>query len=131
MAPIIYVDRSDIRPGKLDALRAAAADLARHVADGAPRVLSYDIFVSSDESSMTVTHLHPDAASLEELMAVLAPLLPPFRELLTLRTIDVYGAPSEMVRDQLARKVELLGGTVTIHSRLAGIAARAVAPGDR
>lgn len=120
MEPIVYVDRSDIRAGKLDALRAAAGELARHVGAHAPRVLSYGIFVSHDGSSMTVTHVHPDSASLEELMAAIAPVLPPFRDLLTLRRIDVYGEVSDAVRDALGRKVELLGGTVTVHERIAG-----------
>ena len=123
MEPIVYVDRSDIRAGKLDALRAAAAELARHVGDHAPRVLSYDIFVNPDGSSMTVTHVHPDSASLEELMAAIAPVLAPFRELITLQSIDVYGETSDAVREALERKVELLGGRVTLHERMAGLGA--------
>ena len=40
-----------------------------------------------------------------------------------LRTIDIYGSPSERVMDQLRRKAELLGtATLTVHDRQAGFA---------
>jgi hypothetical protein len=70
---------------------------------------------------MTVLHVHPDTVSLEQLMTLIAPVLAPFRDLLELRSIDVYGSPSEAVIAQLRAKTELLGGTITIHPRLAGV----------
>jgi hypothetical protein len=70
---------------------------------------------------MTVVHVHPDSSSLDQLMAVLAPVLAPFRALLELRSIDVYGSPSDAVLGQLRAKADLLGGTITIHHRAAGV----------
>jgi hypothetical protein len=70
---------------------------------------------------MTVLHVHPDSDSLEQLMATIAPVLAPFRDLLQLRSIDVYGSPSGAVLAQLREKVELLGGTIAIHGRVAGV----------
>ena len=121
MESIVYVDRSEIRSGALPELEAAARALARHVADHAPRVRSYAVLLSPDRSTMTVVHVHPDAGSLEELMLAIAPLLPPFRDLLRLRAIDVYGSPSERTRAALAAKVALLGGTVTVHEAMAAV----------
>ena len=70
---------------------------------------------------MTVIHVHPDSRSLEQLMALIAPVLSPFRDLLQLRAIDVYGSPSEAVLSQLRAKTQLLGGTINVHSRVAGV----------
>ena len=40
-----------------------------------------------------------------------------------LRTVDIYGSPSEKVVELLRRKAELLGtATVTVHDRQAGFA---------
>lgn len=122
MEPLVYVDRSDIRAGKADQLEAAARRLVEHVAASPSRAVAYGIYFSDDRSSMTVVHVHPDSRSLEQLMALLAPVLPPFRELLELRSIDVYGSPGDAVEAQLAAKVDLLGGTVRIHRRVAGVA---------
>ena len=121
MAPLVYVDRSEIRPGKAEELEAAAGTLARHVASSEQRALSYGIYFSADRSTMTVVHVHPDSESLEQLLTHIAPILAPFRDLLELRAIDVYGSPSDAVLARLRAKVELLGGTVTIHARVAGV----------
>ena len=121
MESLVYVDRSDIRPGRANELEAAARRLVEHVAANERRACSYGIYFSDDRSWMTVVHMHPDSSSLEQLMALIAPVLAPFRDLLDLRSIDVYGSPSEAVVAQLRAKVDLLGGTITIHRRLAGV----------
>jgi hypothetical protein len=120
MESVVYVDRSEIRPGKEDELAAAAGHLAEHVAAHKGRVLSYGIYFSADRSTMTVVHVHPDSDSLEQLMAVIAPVLAPFGDLLQLQSIDVFGSPSGAVVTQLRAKVDLLGGTIAIHDRVAG-----------
>jgi hypothetical protein len=127
MEPLVYVDRSDIRPGKAVLLERAARQLVEHVASNERRALSYGIYFSSDRSTMTVVHVHPDSSSLEQLMALIAPELAPFRDLLQLRSIDIYGSPSDAVLAQLRAKVDLLGGTITIHDRLGGVDAPALA----
>ena len=87
--------------------------------DGAESSLG--IYFSDDRSRMTVVHVHPDSSSLEQLLAFISPVLAPFRDLLRLRSIDVYGSPSDAVEMQLRAKVDLLGGTITIHRRFAGV----------
>lgn len=130
MGPLVYVDRSDVRAGKADELEAAARRLVEYVAANERRALSYGIYFSDDRSHMTVVHVHPDSRSVEQLMAVIAPVLAPFRDLLELRSIDVYGSPSDAVVAQLRAKVDLLGGTITIHRRVAGVEADVLAPAD-
>lgn len=128
MEPLVYVDRSDIRAGKAMELEAAALQLVEHVATNEQPALSYGIHFSTDRSTMTVVHVHSDSASLERLMTLIAPVLAPFRDLLQLRSIDVYGSPSDAVIAQLRDKADILGGTITIHSRVAGV--DAVLPRD-
>lgn len=123
MTPLVYVDRSTIAPGRADELEAAARGLVEHVRVHERRVLSYGIYFSVDRASMTVVHVHPDSASLEQLLGAIAPVLAPFRELLRVQSIDVYGSPSDAVMALLRRKVELLGGTIAVHPRVAGVEA--------
>lgn len=127
----MYVDRSDIRPGKAVELEAAARRLVDHVAANERRVLSYGIYFSADRSTMTVVHVHADSGSLEQLLALIAPVLATFRDLLQLRSIDVYGSPSDAALARLRAKVVLLGGTITIHDRVAGADADVLAQGCR
>jgi hypothetical protein len=118
---ILYVDRSMIRPGQAVALESAAQSLAQTVRAGPSRALWYAIHYSEDRSTMTVTHLHADSDSLEDLMDLIAPKLAPFRALLELERIDVYGQPAASVVDKLMEKTRLLGGTLRVHRRLADV----------
>jgi len=71
-----------------------------------------------------VVAVHPDAASMELHMNVGGPGFRRFEKLIDLRSIDVYGAPSDNVRRQLDEKAKMLGASarVTIHEPHAGLA---------
>ncbi len=121
---IVYVDRSSVRAGRLADLEAAIVALVEHVRTHTRRSISYAIHLSPDRTTMTVVHVHPDSASLEQLMRSIAPVLSPFRDLLDLRSIDVYGTPSDAALELLEAKARLLGGKVTVHEPVAGVADR-------
>lgn len=121
--PIVSVDTSEILDGKHEELRAAVSDLAAFVEANEVDPLSYQVYFSEDGRRMTVVQVHPDAASMERHMEVTGPLFARFADLLTLRTVDVYGNPSEEVLTRLRRKAELLGtATVSVHDLQAGFA---------
>jgi quinol monooxygenase YgiN len=121
--PIVFVDTSEIRGGKFEEVRRAVADLAEFVEANEPDPLSYQVFFTDHGRRMTVLQVHPDSASMERHMEVAGPVFAKFADLLVLRTIDVYGSPSERVVEQLRQKAELLGtATVAIHERQAGFA---------
>ncbi|HET9671654.1 MAG TPA: hypothetical protein VFQ40_02255 [Actinomycetota bacterium] len=121
--PIVSVDTSEIHEGKLDELRAAVSELAAFVESNEADPLSYLVYFSEDGRRMTVVQVHPDAGSMERHMEVAAPMFARFADLLTLRTVDVYGTPSEEVLSRLRGKAELLGtATVSVHDLQAGFA---------
>lgn len=116
-APIVYVDQSDVRSGKLTELKEAMTELAAFVESNEPQLLSYGFFLDQEESRMTVVAIHPDAASMELHMDIGGPRFRKFAELLELRSIDVYGEPSEKVMRQLREKAAVLGegGGLAVH----------------
>lgn len=121
--PIIYVDRSEIRDGRLEDLKQAIAGLARVVETKEPGIVGYAAYLNDDGTQMSVIHLHRDAASLARHMAIIAPELPPFRDLVRLRSIDIFGAPDEGTLASLREKARLLGADgVHVHAREAGFA---------
>jgi hypothetical protein len=120
--PIVFVDTSEIREGKLEELRRAMAELAEFVEANEPHPIYYEVFFT-DGRRMTVLQVHPDSVSMERHMEVARPVFAKFADLVVLRTIDIYGSPSEKVVEQLRRKAELLGtATVAVHDRVAGFA---------
>jgi hypothetical protein len=70
---------------------------------------------------MTVIHVHTDPASLDYHMDVAGPRFGRFADLVALRSIHIYGEPSEKAVGQLRDKVRLLGsGQVIVHASHVG-----------
>jgi quinol monooxygenase YgiN len=127
--PLVVVDTSDIKAGKLEELRRAVAELAEFVDANETETISYQVFFGDGDRQMTVLQIHTDSASMERHMEVAGPVFAKFADLLVLRTIDIYGSPSEKVLELLRRKAELLGtATVAVHDRQAGFARFVSAP---
>jgi hypothetical protein len=106
---IVYIDTSDVREGALGELKAGMKELAAFVEANVPQVIAYNVYFSDDGTKMTVVHVHPDAASLEYHLEVAGPMFRRFADLVTLRSIQIYGEPSEKALGQSRGKAKLLG----------------------
>jgi len=125
--PIVYIDTSEVRAGRLQELKAAMDDLAKFVEANEPRLLAYNVYFSDDGDRMSVLHINPDSEALEFHMTVAGPKFPPIGEFINMLAIDVYGRPDEALVDRLRRKAALLGsGSVRVHDLHAGFARLAV-----
>ncbi len=121
--PIVYIDSSEIREGKLEELKTAMNELVEFVEANEPRLIAYNAYFKEDGTRMTVVHVHPDSASLGFHVKVAGPLFPKFAEFIKMLTIDVYGKPSGDLVEQMRQKAQMLGdGTVLVHELHAGFA---------
>jgi hypothetical protein len=120
--PLVYIDRSDIRDGKLEDVRKGIRELVAFVEEKEPQLIGYSFYFNEGSTGMTVVAIHPDSASLELHLEIGGPAFRKLSELIELRTIDIYGRPSEKVLDQLQQKIEMLGanGRVVVHQQQAG-----------
>lgn len=107
--PIVYIDRSEVRDGKLEELRESIAELVEFVDTHEPQLISYGFYLDEEAGRMTVVAIHPDSASLEYHMEVGGPQFRKFTDLIRLLRIEVYGRPSETVRSALREKALMLG----------------------
>ena len=87
--PIVYLDTSEVRSGRLAELKAAMNDLARFVQANEPQLFAYHVYFTEDGTQMSVLHINPDSASLERHMNVAGPMFPPIGEFIRLLAIDV------------------------------------------
>ena len=118
---IVYVDTSEVREGALAELERGMKELADFVAANEPRIVAYTVYFSADGTTMTVVHMHPDSASLEYHLDVAGPLFRKLAHLVTLRSIQIYGEPSEDALEHAHGKARLLGrGDVEVHALHAG-----------
>jgi quinol monooxygenase YgiN len=121
--PIIYVDHSEVRGGKLKNLKTAMSELVDLVEANEPQLIAYNVYVTEDGKRMTVVHVHRDSASLEFHMKLAAPSFPKFADFIKLTAIDIYGQLNDNLLEQLRNKARLLGnGSVTRHGLHAGFA---------
>lgn len=119
--PILSIDTSEIREGKLEELTTKIKGLVELVDANEPRAIAYHVYLDDAHRRMTIAQLHPDSASLEYHMEVAASAFAGFVDLVTLLTIDLYGAPSDTLLEQMRRKADLLGGArLAVHGSLAG-----------
>jgi len=119
--PILYIDVSDIRPGKLGTVETLIADLVAFAEAHEPQLVAYQFFIDETEQIMTCVAVHPDSASMELHMDIGWEKFRAFSEHIDQRSIDVYGEASENVIARLHHKIEMLGrGTVTVHRLQAG-----------
>ena len=121
--PIVYVDHSEIRNGKLEALKLAMNELVGFIEANEPQLIAYNVYFTEDCSRMTVLHVHAGSASLESHMKMAGPLLPRFAQFIKLLRIDIYGKPTDRLIEQITQKAQMLGsGSVVVHELHAGFA---------
>jgi hypothetical protein len=104
--PFISIATNRLKEGKLEAERSRAADLASFIETNEPRLLAFNEYASEDGSEVGVVQVHPDAASMEFHMGVVAERAArAYAETLeATSSIQVYGEPSEAVLEMLRRQ---------------------------
>jgi quinol monooxygenase YgiN len=123
-APLVYVDHSDIRPGKVGEVTRAVSALVEYVRQREPQLLSYAFHIDADALTMVVVAVHPDSASLERHLQIGGPEFRKVGEFIELRLIEVYGDPGPMVSELLEEKARVLGrgARVVVLDRTVGFA---------
>jgi hypothetical protein len=119
--PILVVDSSEIRAGKLGEVKAGVEELVAFVEANEAEPLAYDIYFDDAGMLMTVVQIHPGSESLERHLTVAGPVFRSFADLLTLVKVDVYGRASEAALEQIRGKAQLLGDApLVVHELHAG-----------
>lgn len=121
--PLVYIDRSEIRPGAADEVRRLVSELVAFVDAREPQLVVYGFYVDDEAGTMTVVAVHPDATSLERHLEIGGPEFQRVGAFITLKTIEVFGDPGELALGRLREKARALGGaSVIVRSPDAGFA---------
>jgi quinol monooxygenase YgiN len=122
--PIVVIDTSEIREGKLEELKTAVKELVEFVDANEADPIAYNIYFDENGTRMTVVQIHPSSASMEFHMKVAAPVFRRFTELLTLSRVDFYGKPSDRLLEQTRQKARMLGNAPVVVNEVHGGFAR-------
>jgi hypothetical protein len=104
--PFIFIATNRLKPGMLDAETARGPGLVEFVHTHEPRVIAFNEYVNDEGTEVAVVQLHPDAASLEFHMGVIADrAAAAYAETVERTTsIQVFGAPSDAAVELLQRQ---------------------------
>lgn len=90
-----------ISKGKIDEFRKLAAEIIDRVEAAEPNTLSYEWFLSEDESKCYVVQIYEDSAAAMAHLANIADLMSPFHEVAPLSGLMIFGSPSDELRQTL------------------------------
>jgi hypothetical protein len=104
--PFIFIATNRLKEGKFEAERNRAAELGSFIEENEPQLLAFNEYADEAGSEVGVVQFHPDAASMEFHMEVVADRAArAYAETLEATTsIQVYGEPSEAVLEMLRRQ---------------------------
>ncbi|WP_432948822.1 hypothetical protein ACQPXM_14775 [Kribbella sp. CA-253562] len=101
----IFVATNKVRDGKLDAEKARVPGWIRFIQDNEPRTIAFHEYVSADGTEVEYVQVHPDAASFEHHLRVLAEKSDlSYQETLEGTTnIRMYGEPTPAILQMLSQ----------------------------
>jgi hypothetical protein len=104
--PFIFIATNRLKPGMLDAETARVPRLVDFVHAHEPRVIAFNEYVNEDGTEVAVVQVHPDSASMEFHMGVIADRAAAAYAETVERTmsIQVFGTPSTAVVELLQRQ---------------------------
>jgi quinol monooxygenase YgiN len=92
---VIYVDRFQIREGRLADFKRYAAEMAELVERNEPGALSFTYYLDEDGASGTAVFVFSDAEALDAHLDLAAPRFQEGYELLSATEIELLGHPSD------------------------------------
>ena len=96
--PFIFIATNTVRDGKLDEERRRAPGWATFIRTHEPRLLAFHEYLSADGTEVEYIQIHPDAASFEHHLNVVALARESYRGTLDATTaIRIFGEPNERI----------------------------------
>jgi hypothetical protein len=99
--PLIFVSTWKIREGRLENYKQFAVEFMEHVKAKEPQLIAFNMYFSEDETEMTSIQVHPDSASMDFHLQVLAKVIGEDMiewidraDFLEPQHIEIYGTPS-------------------------------------
>jgi quinol monooxygenase YgiN len=90
-----------ISEGKINEFRKLAAEIIDRVEATEPNTLSYEWFLSNDESKCYVVQIYKDSEAVMAHLGNIADLMGPFHEVAPLTGLMIFGSPSDELRQTL------------------------------
>jgi hypothetical protein len=127
--PFIFIATNRLKPGAYEAEQRRVPGLSEFIQAGEPRLLAFNEYANAERTEVTVVQVHPDAASMEFHMGVVAERAArAYAETLDATTqIQVFGTPTDAVVNTLRAQAGA-GVPISVHAEHLGGFTRIAAP---
>jgi hypothetical protein len=104
--PFVFIATNRLRDGRFDAEQQRVPGLARFIEASEPRLIAFNEYANETRNEVAVVQVHPDAASLEFHMGVVADRArEAYAQTLEATTrIQVFGTPTESILRMLRQQ---------------------------
>jgi len=104
--PFVFIATNRLKHDRFDAERQRVPGLSRFIEANEPRLIAFNEYVNEARNEVTVVQIHPDAASLEFHMGMVADRArEAYAQTLEATTrIQVFGAPTESILRMLGQQ---------------------------
>jgi hypothetical protein len=105
-SPFIFIATNRLKPGRLDQERARVPGLVEFIEANEPRLIAFNEYADEAGDEVSVVQVHPDAASMEAHMQIVAErALAAYAETLdaTVR-VQVFGRPTDAILEILQQQ---------------------------
>jgi hypothetical protein len=118
--PIVFISHNRVREGQLSGLKRFMPEGTQALDAAKPRTLMFLAYLDDAQSEFTVVHAFADAASMDEHMEGVVERVAASSEFIESRGFEIYGRPSEAVRQMMAGAAARAGTELKIHPELMG-----------
>lgn len=102
--PFVYMGTWTIKPGKLEDAKRFLTEHSTFIEEREPRMLAFHVYFDEEGSKATVVQVHPDSASMELHMHVIAEHMGEAFEIIdTILSEQYYGPMSQSLSETLAQ----------------------------
>ncbi len=102
--PFVYVGTWTIKPGKLEDAKKFLTEHSAFIEEREPRMIVFHVYFDEEGSKASVVQIHPDSASMELHMQVIADHMGEAFEIIdTILSEQYYGPMSQSLSETLAQ----------------------------
>ena len=117
--PIVFISHNKIKQGKLESLREYSPKTIQLLQEQKPETVVFLSFASDDSSKVSFIHIFPDAEAMDAHFEGADERSKRASEFIESKSMEIYGSPSDSVREMLKRIAES-GVEVSIDSDYLG-----------
>ncbi len=104
--PFIFIGTYRVREERLEEYRKICTELVDLVETNEPRMIAFNIYLDERASKTSIVQIHPDAASMEFHMKVVAEHIASAFDYLETESMQVYGTASDDLLDVIRQFTE-------------------------